>query len=41
MVVLLEGSPHPTEQYWSSVSDYQVLGNLPDEGPSTLISGQL
>ena len=33
MVVLLEGSPISTEELWSSVSDHQVLGHLPDQGP--------
>ena len=38
MVVLLEGSPIFTEDLWSSVSDHQVLGRLPDQGPSPLIT---
>jgi hypothetical protein len=32
MVVLLEGYPISTEELWSSVSDHQVLGHLPDQG---------
>ena len=33
MVVFLEGSPISTEELWSSVSDYLVLGYLPAQGP--------
>ena len=38
MVVLLEGSPISTEEFWSSVSDHRVLGHLPDQGPSPPIA---
>ena len=37
MVVLMEGSPISTEELWTSVSDYQVIDHLPDQGPSPLI----
>ena len=35
MVVLLEGSPISTEELWS---DHQILGHLPDRGPSLPIA---
>ena len=34
MVVLLESSTFSTGDFWSSVSDYWVLGHLPDQGSS-------
>ena len=37
MVVFLEVSPISTE-LWSSVRDHQVLGHLPDQGPSPPIA---
>ena len=38
MVVLLQGSPIPTETLDLCQSDHQVLGYLPDQGPSPLIA---
>ena len=36
MYVLLEGSPISTDELWQS--DHQVLGHLPDQGPSPPIA---